>query len=95
VQLTNAVAAAQLHPSFPNPFNPTVTIRFTLPVDESVTVTIFDAAGKEITRLYDNEMLKAGDYAKVFNATRFASGKYLLRMQAGDYIATENLVLNK
>jgi len=95
VQLSRIATSAQLLASYPNPFNPAVNIHFTVPTDMAVTVTVFDASGKEVTRLYDNEMLQAGDYSKVFNGADLASGKYLLRMVAGDYIATENLILNK
>jgi hypothetical protein len=72
-----------------------VTIHFTLTNEAPVTITIFDASGKEVTRLYDNEVLQAGDYSKVFNGSELASGKYLLRMVSGDFVATENLILNK
>jgi hypothetical protein len=95
VLLSNVAERPQLLASFPNPFNPTTTVRFTVPGGVAVTVTIFDAAGKEVMRLYNNEVLEAGDYSKTFNGTDLASGKYLLRMVAGDYIATENLILNK
>jgi len=95
VQISNVAAKPQLLASYPNPFNPMTTVRFTVPGNVAVTVTIFDAAGKEIMRLYDNEVLEAGDYSKTFNGSNLASGKYLLRMVAGDYIATENLILNK
>jgi len=95
VQFNAAIGAPQLLASYPNPFNPAVTIHFTLTAEAPVTVTIFDASGKEITRLYDNETLQAGDYSKVFNGSDLASGKYLLRMVSGDFVATENLILNK
>lgn len=95
VQRNSTISAPQLLASYPNPFNPNVTVHFTVPSDQVVTVAVFDASGKEITRLYDNELLQAGDYSKVFNGSDLASGKYLLRMVAGDYIATENLILNK
>jgi hypothetical protein len=95
VQFNVAIGAPQLLASYPNPFNPAVTIHFTLTNEAPVTITIFDASGKEVTRLYDNEVLQAGDYSKVFNGSELASGKYLLRMVSGDFVATENLILNK
>ena len=95
VQLTSVAERALLLASYPNPFNPTTTVRFTVPGGVAVTVTIFDAAGKEVMRLYNNEVLEAGEYSKTFNGSDLASGKYLLRMVAGDYLATENLILNK
>jgi hypothetical protein len=95
VQFNAAIGAPQLLASYPNPFNPAVTIHFTLTNDAPVTITIFDGSGKEVTRLYDNEVLQAGDYSKVFNGSDLASGKYLLRMVSGDFVATENLILNK
>jgi len=95
VQMNVVAGKPQLVASYPNPFNPMTTVRFSVPGGVAVTVTIFDASGKEITRLYDNEVLEAGEYSKTFNGSDLASGKYLLRMVAGDYVATENLILNK
>lgn len=95
VQAGTLATTPQLLTSYPNPFNPTVNVHFTIPSDMNVNVFLFDATGKEVARLFDNEALKAGYYTRTWNALDLASGKYLLRMVAGDYTATENLLLNK
>jgi hypothetical protein len=59
-----------LKQNYPNPFNPVTNINFEIPVNEFVNVTIFDAAGKEIQTLV-NENLSAGIYNYSFNASRF------------------------
>ena len=85
----------QLYPTYPNPFNPQATVHFMLPSDQMVTVILYDADGKEALRLYDNEMLKGGYYTRTLNGARLASGKYILRMTAGTYHSSENLIIEK
>ena len=62
------------YPHYPNPFNPTTTIEFTVPEDGKVTLRIYDVLGREVVTLFDGEM-KAGYYQRAtFEATRVATG---------------------
>jgi beta-glucanase (GH16 family) len=84
-----------LSQNYPNPFNPATTIKFTIPSDGLTTVTIFNAIGKEIASLV-NEELKAGEYHQVhFNGQNFASGLYFYRLQSGNFIETKKMILMK
>jgi hypothetical protein len=70
-----------LSQNFPNPFNPTTVISYQLPVNSQVTLKVFDMLGREVATLV-NEQRPAGSYDVPWNASRFASGVYLVRMDA-------------
>ena len=70
----------ELNQNYPNPFNPTTKIDYSLPYDGKVSLTIYDAMGKEVTRLVNNTQ-SAGYYSIDFNASNFASGIYYYRIE--------------
>ena len=70
-----------LSQNFPNPFNPTTVISYQLPVNSHVTLKVFDLLGREVATLV-NEQRAAGGYRAEWNASRCASGVYLVRMDA-------------
>jgi hypothetical protein len=74
-----------LLPNYPNPFNPSTTIRYTLPVPAHVTLKIFDVLGREIATVAD-ESQKAGAHTVTFDTQMYqpelASGVYLYRLTA-------------
>ena len=80
--------------NFPNPFNPSTTIRYSVPVASKVTVKVFDILGKEVASLV-NEMKQAGNYEVMFNASQLSSGIYFYKLQAGSFNATKKLTLIK
>lgn len=65
---------------FPNPFNPSTKITYTLPEAANVSLQVFDILGNEVTTLV-NESQQPGAYEVEFNASGFASGMYLCRIQ--------------
>ncbi len=83
-----------LQQNFPNPFNPTTVISFTIPLPGFVTLKVFDVLGNEISILVDAEM-KAGKYSIEFNATNLTSGLYFYQLNAGNFIDTKKLILLK
>ena len=83
-----------LNQNYPNPFNPSTTISFSLPSKEFVTLKIYDALGKEITTLV-NEEIQPGTYQKEWSAGDLSSGVYFYRLQAGKYSETKKLLLLK
>ncbi|MFH0735104.1 MAG: T9SS type A sorting domain-containing protein [bacterium] len=83
-----------LDQNYPNPFNPTTTISFSLPIKSSVTLKIYDALGKEVASLI-NEELQPGTYQKQWSAGNFASGVYFYRLLAGKFSETKKLILQK
>ena len=86
--------AYRLDANYPNPFNPTTTITFALPIASHATLTVYDASGALVTTLVD-EQLTAGQYATTWDGTGQASGVYLVRMQAEGFTQTRKMILLK
>ncbi|MFI5237757.1 MAG: T9SS type A sorting domain-containing protein, partial [Ignavibacteriales bacterium] len=70
-----------LYQNFPNPFNPTTTIRFTIPDRSTITLKVYDVLGNEISTLV-NEDKNRGIYNVTFNGTNLASGVYFYQLRA-------------
>jgi len=88
-----------LHSAYPNPFNPITTLRYNLPEDAQVTLTIYDLIGREVTQLV-NTTQEAGYRSVQWNATDktgkpVSAGVYLYQIQAQDFIETKKMVLLK
>ncbi|HLF15371.1 MAG TPA: T9SS type A sorting domain-containing protein [Bacteroidota bacterium] len=84
----------ELFSNYPNPFNPSTTIIYSLPAPGFVTVKIFDGLGREVTTLV-NETRQTGQYKETWNSAAFPSGVYFCRLQAGDYHYVIKMVLMK
>jgi hypothetical protein len=83
-----------LSQNFPNPFNPSTIISYQLPVSSKVIIKIYDALGKEVETLV-NEEKPAGKYELNFNAINLPSGVYLYKLQAGSFVQTRKMILLK
>jgi hypothetical protein len=81
--------------NFPNPFNPSTTIRYQLPEQSNVTISIYNVVGQRVAVLVNNEVLEAGIHEVQFNASNLASGTYLYRIQANNFISTRKMLLIK
>jgi hypothetical protein len=88
---TKIPTSYQLH-QYPNPFNPTTTIEFSLPRSGFVTLRIYNILGEEVETLV-SEKLNAGEYKYNWDAGVLASGVYLYRIQAGDYVESKKMIL--
>jgi hypothetical protein len=96
----NLPTVYNLYQNYPNPFNPVTTIKYDIPKNSNVTLIVYDLLGREVTRLVNNEMKNAGRYeikwpAPSGNANNFASGVYIYRIQAGDYVSVKKMVFLK
>ncbi|MCZ6774902.1 MAG: T9SS type A sorting domain-containing protein, partial [Ignavibacteria bacterium] len=87
-------ATFRLEQNYPNPFNPSTTIRYQLPKDVYVTLKVYNLLGQEVATLV-NEEKGAGSYHVEFDGEGLASGMYLYRIQAGDFVDTKRLLLLK
>ena len=84
--------------SYPNPFNPAVTIEFYLAGDTKVDLTIYDAAGRAVRRLVRDRPMQGGTHQVTWNGIkdgggRVSSGVYFFRMRAGEVELSGKLVL--
>lgn len=83
-----------LHQNYPNPFNPITTIGFDLPVNEHVTLNLFDVTGRKVQQLI-NSSLTSGQYSIQLNASNLSSGVYFYRLKTDSYTATNKMLLLK
>ena len=83
-----------LYPNYPNPFNPTTEISWQLAVGTPVRLAIYDLTGQEVAVLV-NEKREAGYHQVRFDGSDLASGIYLYRLQAGQYVETRKMILMK
>ncbi len=84
----------QLAANYPNPFNPSTVINYQLPENNHVRLEVFDITGRRVAILVDNHQ-REGRYQTTFDATGLASGIYIYRMQAGEFVQTRQMVLVK
>ncbi len=80
--------------AFPNPFNPSTRVQFSLPQASRVELAVFDVQGRRVVDLASGNMT-AGNYEVEFDGSQLPSGVYLYRLQAGDYTAGGKMVLMK
>lgn len=90
----NAVFGYALEQNYPNPFNPSTVIRFSVPEASMVTVSVFNMTG-EIIDVITKEYYQSGSYNLNYNASGFASGVYLIKMEAGSFVSTKKITLVK
>ncbi len=83
-----------LEQNFPNPFNPTTTIAYSLPASAHVVLGIYDLSGRNVATLV-NASQPAGSYRVTFHAEGLASGVYIARLTAGAQTAVRKLALLK
>ncbi len=85
----------RLEPNYPNPFNPTTTIRFALPEAGPVSLEVYDVLGRRVARLLDRDPREAGWHAVRFDATGLASGIYFYRVEIGRQRQVRKMLLVK
>lgn len=83
-----------LEANYPNPFNPTTTIRYTIPEASSVQLEVFTLTGQRVATLVSSEM-PAGTHSLQFDAKSLASGVYIYRLQSSQGTVTRKMTLLK
>lgn len=81
-----------LFPNFPNPFNPSTNITFSLPKQAKVQIRVFDTLGRDVATI-SNQQYLAGMHTVTFNASGLPSGVYLITLQSADVKKTIKAVL--
>lgn len=83
-----------LEQNYPNPFNPSTKIRFSIPKESQVNLSVFNILGERVVEL-KNEVMKPDYYEVEFNASTLASGIYIYRINAGDFVQSKKMILIK
>lgn len=94
VEAKPPIATFNLAENYPNPFNPVTYIRYELPANSYVTLTIYDTLGREISILV-NETQSAGLNTIAWNAGSLQSGVYIAKLTAGQFEKSIKLILQK
>ena len=80
--------------NYPNPFNPSTKIQYTLPTNEFVSLKVYDIIGREVATLV-NQQQSAGVYDVNFNASNLTSGIYFYKIDAGSFVDVKKMMLLK
>ena len=88
-----------LHNNFPNPFNPSTSIAYSIPINSSVSLKIYSLLGKEIVTLV-NEVKTRGEYSVQWDAkndlgNKVTSGIYLYKLAGRGFSQTKKMILLK
>lgn len=88
------ISGFELFTNYPNPFNPTTTIVYQIPVAGMVTLKVIDILGREVTTLV-NEYKNVGKYNITFDASNLTSGIYIYQIKAGNFTKANKMILVK
>jgi len=83
-----------LEQNFPNPFNPSTKIRFSVPERGLVTLKVFNLLGEEVETLLNSELAN-GTYEVDFKGTSISSGIYFYTLTANNFVSTKKMILLK
>ena len=93
-ELNQMPATFGLSQNYPNPFNPSTEIKFSVPYGSNVNIAIYDILGNKVTTLI-NDYYAQGTYKVRWNAQNYASGIYLYKIEAANFIMIKKMVLLK
>jgi hypothetical protein len=83
-----------LHNAYPNPFNPSARIEYTIPHNSFVSLKVYNMLGQEVATLFSG-IQQAGNHVTVFDGSSYASGVYIYRLNAENFSASKKIVLVK
>jgi len=90
----NAPYDFRLSQNYPNPFNPSTTIKYSIPTAEFVTLKVYDLYGQEVSTLV-SEQKQEGSYSVKFDGSNLASGVYVYKLAAENFIDSKKFTLLK
>ncbi len=92
--ITQVPSEYSLFQNYPNPFNPATSIRYTVPTAGLVQLKVYDILGREVANLVDGNR-EAGYYEVNFDGSNLASGLYLYRISAVNFVSTKKMLMVK
>ncbi len=85
----------ELSQNYPNPFNPATMINYQIAAPVNVNLIIYNTLGEEVAVLINNQFTDAGQHSVRFDGSNLASGTYIYRLTAGDFVQTKKMMLTK
>jgi hypothetical protein len=83
-----------LEDCYPNPFNPSTTIRYQIPQDGHISLKVYDMLGREVAQLV-NEVKRAGEYTVSFDGSKLSSGVYIYKLVGNNVNISKKMILMK
>jgi len=93
--ISSIATSYSLSQNFPNPFNPSTNILFSIPSAQVVSLKVYDILGNEVSNLVNNEKLTAGEYKVDFNGASLSSGIYYYSLKTENFADTKKMILVK
>ena len=90
----NGPHSFELFKLYPNPFNPSTEVSFSLPMDNHVRLSVYDVRGHEVELIFEGAQ-SVGSHSYTWNAGSLPSGVYYVRLQAGDMVTSQKALLVK
>lgn len=84
----------ELSQNFPNPFNPSTTVRFALPKQTLLKINLYNVLGEQVATVAEG-MFESGYHKVTFNASNLPSGTYIYRFESNDFIEVKKMMLLK
>ena len=85
----------ELSKLYPNPFNPSTEVSFSIPVDNHVKLAAYNVQGQEVDIIFEGAQSSKVKHSYIWNAADFPSGVYYIRLQAGDMVTSQKALLIK
>lgn len=93
-QISNTISIYTLRQNYPNPYNSSTIIKYSIPKEGLVTLKVYNILGEEVADIV-NELKLAGNYEVTFNSDNLTSGVYLYKFTAGNFVQTRKMILLK
>ncbi len=94
VSISSVPSKFELLQNYPNPFNPTTVIRFSIPESGNVNLGVYNILGEQVANLVEG-IKNAGTFEVTWNAANLPSGIYIYRLEAGNQIISNKMMLLK
>ncbi len=94
VENSEKIESFSIFPNYPNPFNPSTTINFSIPKQSYITLSVYDITGQKVATLIDKHM-STGSHTVKFDGSDLGSGVYLYRLESKGFNKTGKMLLMK
>ena len=84
-----------IHSLYPNPFNPSLTVSYSLPSETTVSISIYNMLGERVSTLINERYITSGYHRVSWDASAFPSGMYFVKIQTPTIITTKKALLLK
>jgi hypothetical protein len=91
----NLPTTIALEQNFPNPFNPTTTIKYSLQEPQTVQLEVYNLQGQKVATIQESQTVSAGEHSVAFDASALSSGIYMYRLETATQTLTKKMVLIK